>query len=38
MKETKAEREKRIKETENGRRLFPKIIPDKKRIFKMQNF
>ena len=30
-KETKLERERRIKETENGRRLYTKAIPNKKR-------
>jgi len=30
-KETKAERDWRIKETENGRRYFQRVVPNKKR-------
>lgn len=30
-KETKLERDRRIKETENGRRFFTRTVPNKKR-------
>ncbi len=35
--ETKTERDRRIKETENGRRYFERVVPNKKRDSKNTN-